>query len=159
MTPRRWGSRWSKRQRRRRGGLSLRMAPLIDVVFLLLVFFMLTANFRGREDILPMAVPAAGAPATASLIPPLTIRLSMAVDGTTQATIGGAEPVAVDPARAETWSDFDARVAAVLAAQGRVPADPVRLTPAANVSWDTVIKVYDRLGQLGLERLVLEAAP
>lgn len=37
------------------------MTPMIDVVFLLLVFFVCTANFRAPEDVLPSSILAAGA--------------------------------------------------------------------------------------------------
>ncbi len=44
--------------RSRRVGASLDMAPLIDVVFLLLIFFMLTSSFT--EPAVPLDLPAAG---------------------------------------------------------------------------------------------------
>ncbi|MDP6444232.1 MAG: biopolymer transporter ExbD [Pirellulaceae bacterium] len=37
----------------RRGGLDVKMTPMIDVVFLLLVFFVWTASFQIVEQILP----------------------------------------------------------------------------------------------------------
>ena len=44
------------RFRDRRDGLDVKMTPMIDVVFLLLVFFVWTASFQIVEQILPSAV-------------------------------------------------------------------------------------------------------
>lgn len=43
----------------RRSGLEIKMTPMIDVVFLLLVFFVWTASFQVVEHILPSSVSAA----------------------------------------------------------------------------------------------------
>jgi biopolymer transport protein ExbD len=43
---------------RRRTGLDIPMTPLIDVVFQLLVFFLLTASFHAAEHLLPSSVSA-----------------------------------------------------------------------------------------------------
>jgi len=60
---------------RRRSSGVLNLTPLIDVVFLLLIFFMLTAQFTA-ERVLPIDLPtAAGAPITAAPEPPLEVTL------------------------------------------------------------------------------------
>lgn len=47
---------------KRRGDLLLDMTPLIDVVFLLLIFFLITTTFiRDREDIVPISLPTGSA--------------------------------------------------------------------------------------------------
>ena len=43
----------------RRSGLEIKMTPMIDVVFLLLVFFVWTASFQVVEHILPSSLSAA----------------------------------------------------------------------------------------------------
>lgn len=43
---------------RRKSSMGLNLTPLIDVVFLLLVFFMLTSHFV-RDEMIPLALPAA----------------------------------------------------------------------------------------------------
>ena len=55
----------------RRDDLDVKMTPMIDVVFLLLVFFVWTASFQVAEQILPSRVSqAAGADPTAATLPP-----------------------------------------------------------------------------------------
>jgi biopolymer transport protein ExbD len=53
--------RASFRHAERRGELTLSMAPMIDVIFLLLIFFVCTASFRPPEQILPTQVSLPGA--------------------------------------------------------------------------------------------------
>ena len=56
----------------RRAALDVKMTPMIDVVFLLLVFFVWTASFRIVEYVLPSQVsePAAGAAGNSNDPPP-----------------------------------------------------------------------------------------
>ena len=56
----------------RRAPLDVKMTPMIDVVFLLLVFFVWTASFRVVEYVLPSQVsePAAGGSASQNEPPP-----------------------------------------------------------------------------------------
>ncbi|MFV1966075.1 MAG: ExbD/TolR family protein [Pirellulaceae bacterium] len=56
----------------RRAALDVKMTPMIDVVFLLLVFFVWTASFRVVEYVLPSQVsePAAGAAVNRNEPPP-----------------------------------------------------------------------------------------
>lgn len=58
------------RQRGDRGRMDVKMTPMIDVVFQLLIFFVCTASFQAAEEILPahLAPPAAGG--TPAQIPP-----------------------------------------------------------------------------------------
>jgi biopolymer transport protein ExbD len=44
--------------RRQRRDLDVKMTPMIDVVFLLLVFFLWTASFRISEQVLPSNISA-----------------------------------------------------------------------------------------------------
>ena len=56
---------------RHRGELDVKMTPMIDVVFLLLVFFLWTASFQVVEQILPSSVSAAtGTQSTTTQEPP-----------------------------------------------------------------------------------------
>lgn len=54
---------------RRKGGHGLNLTPLIDVVFLLLVFFMLTSHFI-RDEMIPLTLPTAetGQPLSGDII-------------------------------------------------------------------------------------------
>jgi len=62
-------------QKRKRRSFGLRMTAMIDVIFLLLTFFVLTAKFRPPEEFLGLAM---GASSTATtnfgIIEPLTTK-------------------------------------------------------------------------------------
>ena len=42
------------------GRLDVKMTPMIDVIFLLLIFFVCTASFRAAEEVLPAQMPSSG---------------------------------------------------------------------------------------------------
>ncbi|MBW3597412.1 MAG: biopolymer transporter ExbD [Planctomycetes bacterium] len=125
---------------RRRGDIAIAMTPMIDVVFLLLVFFLWTASFRIVEYVLPSQVTAlAGTSDEArSDDPPpeldfdeIVIRILWTGDG---------------PA----WSVNDAPVASLgevrdyLSRIASVKTDaPVILDPDPQVPLGDVIDVYD----------------
>lgn len=71
----------SRSRRRRRGGreveISLNLAPMIDVTFLLLIFFLVTTTFERAEGVFASKLPRdTGVPAIALPISPIVVRLS-----------------------------------------------------------------------------------
>ncbi|MDD3610188.1 MAG: biopolymer transporter ExbD [Halothiobacillaceae bacterium] len=101
-------------QPRRREELDLNLIPLIDVVFMLLIFFMVTTTFE-RETTLNIDLPVAGAEAKA---PPRSLTLEIDRDG--QYALNGerltAEPDALRKALREArGEDKDAPPLLVLA--------------------------------------------
>ena len=67
--------------RPRHSGIRLQMVPMIDVVFLLLIYFLLTANFRTSEGFLPAQLPQQTQAAARSMVfDPLTLYLDSALD-------------------------------------------------------------------------------
>lgn len=77
---------WLRFERRRRAPLGINIVPLVDVVFLLLVFFMLASSFM-REEAIELRPPA-GAPADED-----GIAVSVSPDG--GVTLGG-KPLDLD---------------------------------------------------------------
>lgn len=123
------------RRRRRRIGI----APLIDVVFLLLLFFMLTTNFtHGRQW--PLTVHAEAAAARADDVRTLRLR----VDG----LLRHGERV------------FAGEHGAALRAFVREAPTDLYVIDAADVSTQVLVDWLDRLKQAGVKRLSLaESAP
>lgn len=114
------------------------LTPMIDVVFLLLVFFMLSARF-GQDFALPLStagrdVPYQGPPRL------IDIRASdLALNGT--------------PTQLEALS-------AGLAPLMQSPDDPVLLRPGAGADVQALVRVIDALRAAGLTQLiVVEGAP
>jgi len=135
-------------------GVQLRMAPMIDVVFLLLIFFLLTANFRSKEGFLPAELPKQVTRAAQMEQVPLELWLESQTDGRCEVQIGLDERFII--------SDFDEtfteRLKKVLAAQGRSVRDPVKFMPSGATTWDHVVKAYDALWELELEQIVFVLA-
>lgn len=118
--------------RRRRRAIGL--APLIDVVFILLLFFILTTNFtRWRE--MPIAMPAQAE----ALDPPDVRVLGLAADG----VLRYGE---------RTFREHDA--AALHAFVAEAP-DAGYVIDATGVSTQTVVDWLDRLKAAGAARLSL----
>ena len=71
------------RQKRASRRLQLNMAAMIDVVFLLLIFFMCTSSFLRPEQDLPYRLPEEGPSGDAGgeQLDPVRIRLAQAADG------------------------------------------------------------------------------
>lgn len=151
------------RVHRRRGPvLSLQMAPLIDVVFLLLVFFLLTANFRSQEGFLPAELPRETAAAVDQMeLEPLEILIDTLADGRCRIYIGTARALTLSGEGEEAGPDFGIfgeAVLAVLAEQGRHLDDPVKLSPTPKVTWNHLVKAYDALWEVQVRRIVFVLA-
>ena len=122
--------------RRRRRAISL--APLIDVVFILLLFFILTTNFtRWRE--LPVAMPAQS---EALDLPEVRV-LQLAADGVLRH-------------EQRTFVDDDA--AALRAFVAEAP-DAAYVIDATGVRTQRLVDWLDRLQAAGATRLSLHDAP
>jgi biopolymer transport protein ExbD len=125
---------------------------MIDVVFLLLIFFLLGSNFRSPEGFLPAQLPSAAAAGPISEIEPLVIFLESQPDGSCQVTL--AQRCLTLPADAGDFGMVGDTVAAELAAQRRTPEDPIRLVPTAGTRWEHLVKTYDALNSLGLQHII-----
>jgi biopolymer transport protein ExbD len=141
---------------RPRTGLEIPMTPLIDVVFLLLVFFLLTARFHAAERLLPSRVSApqaSGAGRPQETPPPeedfdeVVVRIlwtggrpAWQVNGQSLAGLG--------------------EVRDILAAVARVKSDaPVILHPDSAVPLGHVIDVYDVTRLVGFPKVQFAASP
>ena len=78
----------TRSMRRRRSQLgALPLTSMIDVVFLLLVFFLVTADFAKKENKLPAALQTEGGGVSTSDLQPQIIKISL-MNGETTYTIG-----------------------------------------------------------------------
>lgn len=120
--------------------LTLNLTPLIDVVFQLLIFFMVATTFQEPEESLEVELPpAASGEAREPEVEELVIHLLR--DGTCK--LGGAE---VD----------DATLGLLLArAAERDPRTPVTIRGDREVRHERVVSVMDACGLAGLRSLSL----
>ena len=134
----------------RRGELELAMTPMIDVIFLLLVFFVWTASFQVVEHVLPSRLSATSGtlPADASDPPPpeddfedVVVRI-----------VWTGDQVAwrINDTRLTSLADVEQRLAVI----ARIKPDaPVILHPDAPVPLGNVINVYDRARRVGFQKV------
>lgn len=130
-----------RRARRKFWTMSLNLTPMIDVVFLLLFFFLVVSRFAPREGVLPTQIPGRTA-AAATDVPrtPLRIRL-VAESGQ-----GGPCLATIDRFN-ETPIPMSALVAALEKIRdqnlGFDAQTPVHLVAGDDVAWDHVVNAYN----------------
>jgi len=136
----------------RRQSRELQMTPMIDVVFLLLIFFLWTASFRIAEHSLPSRVSeAAGGGSNSTAVPPeadfpeLVIRVLWANERASWRI--GEQPLA-------TLADLQAKLAAIFQVHAEAPViiDPDAATPLGDV-----IDVYDLTRRVGFREVQFTA--
>lgn len=130
------------------------MTPMIDVVFLLLVFFLATASFDRVEQILPSGAvesaqqPAAGGTATptepkATDVDEIVVRLAM--NGTSMEIFLNDQSLA-------TTEELLARLSALIKIRQDVP---VIIDPVPELPTERVIEIYDQIRGVGFTSLYL----
>ncbi|MBN2269210.1 MAG: biopolymer transporter ExbD [Sedimentisphaerales bacterium] len=135
----------------RRQGFALRMAPMIDMIFLLLIFFIVTAKWRPQEDFLPLHLASAQARDAVLARPePLEIHIFAAPAGC-RVQIGLVDEVKIDDDTIEAdLSTLIAKIQACIAAQKRFAGDPIEIICGGDVKWDHLTKIYNVLFGAGL---------
>ncbi|MBN1908320.1 MAG: biopolymer transporter ExbD [Pirellulales bacterium] len=138
---------------RRGGQFDLKMTPMIDVIFLLLIFFVATASFEMIEQVLPTSLNLPGTSTKTAPVDPDLIDLEQIVvklswrDG--------------HPGWQINQKDYSSLedVGAVLAAVAGVKADlTVILDAGGNVPMEHLINVYDLCRRIGLTRIQFAAS-
>jgi biopolymer transport protein ExbD len=127
------------------------MAPMIDMIFLLLIFFLVTAKWRPQEDFLPFQLPAAQAQnGVLAFSEAMEIYISATPSGC-EVRIGELHPVQIDN---ET---IDANLAVLMAkmnecmlAQKRFAGDPVEIICGPDVKWEHLARIYNLFFGAGL---------
>jgi biopolymer transport protein ExbD len=137
--------------------LSLAIAPMIDVVFLLLLYFVLTSGFADDERLLrseaaPSGQEARGAADGLSLEDePIVITIARVRGATTLRVSGGLAQPDDEQALERVLRD------AVLAPDrpnGLFAADhPVRIAPAEDVPWEDVVSVFRAVTAAGFRSI------
>lgn len=119
--------------------LAINITPLIDVVFLLLIFFMVTTTFS-KETRLLVNLPEANAVSTDT--EPALIEVIVAVDG--NYTING---------RALVNTQLETLVRGLQLESGGDTNMPVLLLADAEATHQSVVTAMDAIGQSGFTRL------
>mgnify|MGYP005839478745 CR=1 FL=1 len=134
-----------KFQRRRSPDASVDLTPLIDVVFLLLIFFMVTTTFV-REGRMSLQLPEAGTEATVQPAEP--VQVLVATDG--GYSVNG-RPLGDRSVRA--------LMAALREASGDDPSLPVVITADGRAPHQSVVTVMDAAERIGLTSVRIAIRP
>lgn len=137
---------------RRGGAPTLRMAPMIDMIFLLLIFFLLTARFRPMENFLPLQldISSPSEAGRAALIEPLMVYISPVENGC-EVRLG--RNMTVDIAKAEPEAGLAMladKLTTGLQQQKRTAGDPVEIVCDGNVEWEHLARIYNVLFGMGI---------
>jgi len=138
---------------RDRAGVDLAMTPMIDVVFLLLVFFLWTASFQIVEYVLPTELSWPDRQETSAQTPDPSWDFEPVV---IQLLWRNGQPVYVVN---ETEVGSLTEIGQILAAIARIkPDNPVIIDPDPAVPFGRVIDVYDRSRLAGFEQVQFAAS-
>jgi biopolymer transport protein ExbD len=126
-------------KRQTRAAPDVNLTPLIDVVFLLLIFFMVTTTFTDEGKLTITLPEASGEPA--QTLPKV---LEVVVSGDGRFSVNG---------NMLTASDAKTLTAAVIDATAGDTSIPFVITADANTSHQSVITVMDVAGKTGFENI------
>ena len=131
--------------------LRLNLTAMIDVVFLLLMYFLLIAEFRPREESLDMELPEPLSSQDATdpfALPdtPISIRVRSTGDDREAFTMSTTSPLL-----GELGGGYDGLYATVAGLRGDVLRDDQRfvIVPAPDVRWEHVLGVLNTLKRAG----------
>lgn len=127
-----------------RSSNTFRMTAMIDVIFLLLIFFLLTAKFRPVEDYLPLNIPKQPAK-TGLKAEPLNIEI---YQQKTSCIIKIADQT-LEIKSPDQITRLGSTLKHVLNSQSRYLTDPIHIASGENVSWQYIAKIYDTIYSIG----------
>ena len=127
--------------------MELQIAPLIDVVFLLLIYFMVTASLIKKEGDISFILPA-NVPSSEIVNVPVELMIEILPDGTV--TAEGLRFVASD----EVLTDLTTQIAGLKAiAKSQQSPFSINLVPDAQALHNRVIDVMDACAAAGAKNV------
>ncbi|VAX07250.1 Biopolymer transport protein ExbD/TolR [hydrothermal vent metagenome] len=120
------------------------LTPLIDVVFLLLIFFMVSTTFE-KEAQIKVILPQAN---TAAVVEELPQVLDIIIDADGRFYVNNQEVIN---------SDVTTIKQAITKAAAGAKDIPVVITGDANASWQAIMKAMDAASQLGFSNMTFPA--
>jgi len=135
----------------RKSSFTLRMAPMIDMIFLLLLFFLVAAKWRPEENFLPFQLPVAQAQSHGLVkAEPLIIHI-FATQAGCQVQIGQLYAVQLEDQTIEAnLIELMGKMKDCLIAQKRFISDPIEIVCDASVKWEHLTKIYNIFFGAGL---------
>jgi biopolymer transport protein ExbD len=126
------------------------MTPMVDIVMVILIFFMASAAIVGPEWLLKTALPTARPMVSEEDLKRIEVRLVRAPSGATVGVIGEQRDIAIDALlvilRTEAAGGSAARLAVVI-------------RPSKDARWEDVVRVHEWCERLGIARVGLLDPP
>ena len=140
-------------KRRRRGGLSatLNIAPMIDVSFLLLIFFLVTTTFERAEGILSSNLPKerGDRPAVSLPLSPIVLRVLTTGSGHDDFSISIDRFEAVP----QHFAELPEFLESIFALPGFDEETPVVIVASNDVAWDHVVSAWNAAVRAGATKI------
>jgi len=149
----------SRRLGRRRGrwSVTLNLTPMIDVVFLLLFFFLVSSRFSTREGMLPGQLqPRAASAAKAMPFSPIQIHIKPSPGAPQECQ------VTIDKYHESPFpiAELAAELRRIQQPENGVAAStPVHLLAGDEIDWDHVVSAYNAALAAGYERILFYPSP
>ena len=131
------------------------VSSLVDVSFLLLIFFLVTSTLLKRENDLPMTIPADG---VTGPVPTLPLWIGIAADGTVSLGQDEGAMVVADPAAGSSLDELTVHLKMARDAS-RPDAIPVVMNVAGEARQQRFIDVLNCLAGLGIENVTMVDGP
>jgi len=142
---------------RRSRGFSLRMAPMIDIIFLLLIFFLVAAKWRPEENFLPFQLPTATAAEQLVGRPEPLVVYIFATETGCSVQIARQHAVEIESASIdENLAALMEQMQSSLTSQKRYASDPVEIVCQGQVKWQYLAKIYNLFFGAGLTDITFE---
>jgi len=136
---------------------TLRMAPMIDIIFLLLIFFLVAAKWRPEESFLPFQLPAAQAQDHRIGRPEPLIIYILATEAGCQVQMGQFSAVQIENQTIEAnLAALMGKIEQCLLAQKRFATDPIEIICSPQVKWEHLAKIYNMLFGVGLTDITFQ---
>jgi len=145
----------SNRKKRKKGvggeGMELQLTSMIDVIFQLLIYFVITANFMVDEGTIVATLPGNGAPTDLTpppTPPPYLIVLGSLEDGKEYTLVAGRTSL-------DTISELYGHLQERVASSEMSREDPVQLQPDREIRWQHVVNAYNACVKAEMEEITL----
>ena len=138
----------------RKHSFTLRMAPMIDMIFLLLIFFLVAAKWRPEENFLPFQLPVAQAQSHRLGKPEPLIMHIFATQTGCCVQIGGLYTIQIENKQIEAnLAVLLEKLRDCMLAQKRFASDPVEIICGEKVKWEHLAKIYNIFYGAGLTNI------
>lgn len=131
------------------GEIGLQIAPLLDLLFVLLMFFMVTASSKVQENELGIKIPSNGKLSGTPQVP-----ISLEIDTAGQVFFNKAP---IDTPRSKEMTELKAKLVDVIAKFGA--EQPVILSPVGTARQERVIDVLNACSAAHVKNLAFGAPP